>query len=264
MEENIIENIAYQMQEAVAAYHIIIVDSVSNAESYAEANLSPGEYERGTAAAAWKRLRSVRRRLDRTENTIILVDQVRAALGKMVWKGGKQEQAPPQPPQIRFLKHNASLTIAYSAGKKLYMMDDGMLTDDYKKASNDFQALGSDGKEVAGLEMRCYVEKNSTGAPFRKAAMRFCFPVTDVRSGELIQEVGFDLPFELLMSAEHYHIVEQGGGGMFYPLTEDFKRIPKGRGRGHVGWKGEPAARAAIEEDDELRERVLSRLMMDR
>lgn len=266
MEENIIENIAYQMQEAVAAYHIVIVDSVSNAESYAEANLTPGEYERGTAAAAWKRLRSVRRRLDRTENTIILVDQVRAALGKTVWKAGKQEQAPPQPPQIRFLKHNASLAIAYSQGKKLYMMDDYALTDDYKKASNDFMALGSDGKEVAGLEMRCKVEKNSTGAPFRQAAMRFCFPVTDVRTGELIQDVGFDLSFELLMSAEHYHIVESGGGGMYYPLDENFRRIakPKGRGKGHIGWKGEPAARAAIEENDELRERILSRLMMDR
>ena len=48
------------MQEAVASYHIIIIDSVSNAESFAEANLAPGEYERGTAAAAWKRLRGVR------------------------------------------------------------------------------------------------------------------------------------------------------------------------------------------------------------
>jgi RecA/RadA recombinase len=264
MDENIIENIAYQMEEAVAAYHIVIVDSVSNAESFAEANLKPGEYERGTAAAAWKRLRHVRRRLDRTENTIILVDQVRAALGKTVYKAGKQEQAPPQPPQIRFLKHNASVAIAYSQGKKLYMRDDGTLTDKYDQASTDFKALGSDGKEVAGLEMRCKVEKNSTGAPFRNGNMRFKFPVYDVRSGELIQDVGFDLSHELLISAEHYHIIESGGGGMFYPLDEDFKRIPKGRGKGHLGWKGEPLARAAIEADSEMQERILSRLAMDK
>jgi RecA/RadA recombinase len=181
LEENIIENIAWQMQEAVESYHIIIIDSVSNAESFAEANLSPGEYERGTAAAAWKRLRRVRAKLDRTENTIILVDQVRAALGQMVFRGGKQEQAPPQPPQIRFLKHNSSLSIAYSQGKKLYMSDDGSLTDDYKKASNDFKSLGADGKEVAGLEMRCKVMKNSAGVPFRNGNMRFAFPVYDTR-----------------------------------------------------------------------------------
>ena len=264
MDENIIENIAYQMEEAVASYHIIIIDSVSNAESFAEANLKPGEYERGTAAAAWKRLRHVRRKLDRTENTIILVDQVRAALGKMVWQGGKQVQAPPEPPQIRFLKHNASVNIAFAQGKKLYMMDDRSLTDKYDKASNDFKSLGADGKEVAGLEMRCKVLKNSTGAPFRNGNMRFGFPVYDVRSGELIQDVGFDLGYELLISAEHYHIIESGGGGMYYPLDDNYKRIPKGRGKGSLGWKGEPAARAAIESDGEMRERILARLAMDK
>jgi RecA/RadA recombinase len=264
LDENIIENIAYQMQEAVEAYHVIIVDSVSNAESFAEANLNPGEYERGTAAAAWKRLRGVRRKLDRTENTIILVDQMRAALGQMVFRAGKQVQAPPQPPQIRFLKHNASLAIAYSQGKKLYMMDDGTLTDKYDKASNDFKSLGADGKEVAGLEMRCKVEKNSAGVPFRNGSMRFCFPVMDIQTGEMLQDVGFDLSYELLISAEHYRIVESGGGGMFYPLDESFKRISRSNGRGVVGWKGEPAARLAIDGDDEMRERILSRLAMDR
>jgi RecA/RadA recombinase len=252
------------MQEAVASYHVIIIDSVSNAESYAEANLSPGEYERGTAAAAWKRLRAVRRKLDRTENTIILVDQVRASLGQMVFRQGKQQQAPPQPPQIRFLKHNASLNIAFSQGKKLYMMDDGSLTDKYDKASNDFKSLGADGKEVAGLEMRCKVEKNSVGVPFRNASMRFCFPVFDIQTGEMIQDVGFDLSYELLVAAEHYRIVESGGGGMFYPLDDKFKRIPKGRGKGDLGWKGEPAARAALDTDEEMRERILSRLAMDK
>ena len=174
------------------------------------------------------------RKLDRTENTIILVDQVRAALGQMVFRQGKQEQAPPQPPQIRFLKHNASVNIAFSQGKKLYMMDDGSLTDKYDKASNDFKSLGADGKEVAGLEMRCKVEKNSTGVPFRNASMRFCFPVFDIQTGEMIQDVGFDLSYELLIAAEHYRIVESGGGGMYYPLDDKFKRIRRSR------WPGRP------------------------
>ena len=94
--------------------------------------------------------------------------------------------------------------------------------------------------------------------------MRFCFPVYDIRTGEMLQDVGFDLSYELLMAAEHYHIVESGGGGMFYPLSDDFKRIPRSKGKGFVGWKGEPAAREALDEDDEMRERILSRLMLDR
>jgi hypothetical protein len=240
---------------------------VSNAESYAEANLSPGEYERGTAAQAWKRLRAVRRKLDRTENTIILVDQVRNKLGQTTWQGGKQV---PEvgPANIRFLKHNSSLSIEYSAGKKLYMMDDGSLTDDYKKASDDFRALGSDGKEVAGLEMRCKVIKNSTGVPLRNGNMRFCFPVTDIYTGELIQDVGFDLTHELLISAEYYKMVEQDGS-RFYPLDDNFQRIPKPGRNGRssktmFSWQGEAAARAGIDADDELRERILSRLMLDK
>ena len=106
--------------------------------------------------------------------------------------------------------------------------------------------------------------KNSAGVPFRNGSMRFCFPVFDVQSGEMIQDVGFDLSYELLIAAEHYRLVESGGGGMFYPLDDKFKRIPKGRGKGHLGWKGEPAARAALDNDDEMRERILSRLAMDR
>jgi RecA/RadA recombinase len=262
LDENIIENIAWQMAEMVEAYHIVIVDSVSNAESMMEAGLVPGEYERGSAPQAWRRLRKVRRRMDRQENTIIFVDQVRTQLGKTVFKGGKQV-APETPPQMRFFKHNHSLSIQFSPGRKLYMTDDRALTDDYKRASNDFMALGTDGHEVAGLEMNCKLDKNSTGKPFRNAKMRFQFPVTDTYTGELIQEVGFDTEFELLQAAEHYHIIDSGGGGMFYPLDDDFERIPKARGKGDFGWKGEPAARQAIAEDDELRERILTRLKLD-
>lgn len=261
VDENIIENIIYQMADAVDAYHIIIVDSVSNAESVQEAALVPGKYEQGTAAAAWKRLRSVRRRLDRQENTIIFVDQVRNQLGSTTFQGGKQVPEV-SPPKIRFLKHNVSVALAYGEGKKLYLDSNGVLTDDYKKASDDYKALGSKGKQVAGLEMRCKVDKNSTAAPFRNAAMRFRFPVVDTRSGELIQDVGFDEPFEMLEIAEHFHIVEMSGG-RFYPLDENFKHIPKpGKGKGDISWHGAPAARAAIMEDEEMIERIRTKLQL--
>ena len=110
LEENIIEEIIEEMVGALDAYHVIIIDSATNAQSYAEANLEPGEYERGTAAAAWKRLRKVRKRLDREQNTIIIVDQVRTQLGQQGYKG----QSPVTPPNIRFLRHNASIAVAFS------------------------------------------------------------------------------------------------------------------------------------------------------
>ena len=252
IEENIIEEIIEEMIAALDAYHLIIIDSASNAQSYAEANLDPGEYERGTAAAAWKRLRKVRKRLDRDENTIIIVDQVRSQ-----GLGGAAKYHGPEvaPPNIRFLRHNASIAIAFSPGKRLYLNDQKQLIDDYKKASNDFMALGSDGKEVAGVEMRCKIDKNSTGKPFRNAIGRFAFEVLDARTGEIVQDMGFDQGFELLTIAEHFHIIESAGGGMFYALDEQFKRTTQ-------KWKGEWRAIAGIIDDEELTFRIMSRLRM--
>src|SRR4051794_35524084 len=258
VEENIIEEIAYQMVQAVEGHHLIVIDSASNAESYAEANLDPGEYERGTAAAAWKRLRQVRRKLDRQENTIIIVDQMRMQLGEKM-RGGQQPRA--KPPQNRFLKHNASLAIEFAEGKKLYLNSERELTDDRDKASNDFKAMGTDWAEVAGIEMKCMIDKNSTGKPFRHGIMRFRFPMADARTGEMVQDVGFDQPFELLKAAEHFHIVEAGGGGNFYLLDEKFERVSRnGKGKSAISWRGEWRAALALAEDEELRDRILARL----
>lgn len=259
VEENIIEEIARQLEAAVEAYHLIIIDSASNAESYKEANLDPGSYEQGGSAAAWKRLRSVRRKLDRRENTIIIVDQMRMGLGN----SAKFQKPRPQPPQIRFLKHNASVAIEFSEGRRLYLNKDLVLTDDRDKAHNDFRAMGVDWAEVAGLEMRCEVQKNSTGKPYRHGIMRFKFPMSDARTGELVQDVGFDEPFELLKAAEHFHVVESGGGGMIYLLDEDFQRVSRnGTGKATISWKGDWNAALALADDDELRDRVLTKMRM--
>jgi RecA/RadA recombinase len=250
IDENIIEEIIEEMIPALEAYHIIIIDSATNAQSYAEANLSPGEYEMGTAAAAWKRLRQVRKRLDREQNTIIVVDQVRTQLGM-----GRGGTAPVTPPNIRFLRHNASLAIAFRAAQELYLNDSVQLVDDKKKASNDFIALGSDGFEVAGIQTRCKVDKNSTGKPFRNAVGRFKFDVADARTGELVQEAGFDEGFELLTIAEYFHIIESGGGGMFYLLDDKFQKTKQ-------KWKGEWRVIEGILNDADLTFQILSRLRM--
>jgi RecA/RadA recombinase len=249
IEENVVEEIAWQMAQAVEAYHLVLVDSASNTQSYAEANLEPGAYEQGTAAQAWKRLRQVRRKLDRQQNTIVIVDQMRMQLGQ------RHGSPKAKPPQNRFLKHNASIAIEFDEGKKLYLNKNLSLTDKRENASDDFKSLGTDWPEVAGMEMRCRVEKNSTGKPFRHGVMRFKFPMADARTGELIQETGFDEAFELLQAAEYFHLIESGGGGMFYLLDDNFEHT-------RTKWKGEWNAAQGIMEDEELRDRILMRLRL--
>lgn len=248
IEQNVIEEIINEIKGSLDAYHIFIVDSVSNAQSYQEANLDPGDYERGTAAAAWKRLRQVRRNWDRTENALILVDQMRMQLG--------QRQARAAPSQIRFIKHNISLDVEFDRGTKLYLNRDHILTDDKDKASDDYRAMGSDGKSVAGLEMKCFVAKNSTGKPFRNALMRFRFDVTNPATGELVQEMGFDQAYELMKIGEYFRVLEFGGGGMVYLLNDRFERTSS-------KWKGEWRVMKALAEDQDLVDHLLTRIAID-
>lgn len=250
---NIIEEVIRDASAALEAYHIVIIDSATNAQSFMEAALDPGEYEQGTGAKAWSRLKQFRQRFDRKENLLIIVDQVRSTgIG-----GSKRFRGPETaPPNVRFLRHNSSMSIEYDVGKKLYLDKYGVLTDDYDKASTDIKTLGTDGKEPHGLEMRCKVMKNSTGRPFRNARMRFRFPVNDIRTGEPMQDVGFDHAFEMLEIAEYFDILEKSGS-YWYLLDDNFERIKK------EVFHGDAKAHARIAGDEELQIRILGRLYAD-
>jgi RecA/RadA recombinase len=251
VEQNIIEEIVAEMKKASEAYNVFLIDSISNCQSLRQAALEPGEEDRATAAKAWTRLKQVRRRWDRTENTLVMVDQLRSqGIGGM-------GSTKPAPSQARFIKHNISLDIEFDRGVKLYLNNSGGLTDKKENASNDYRSMAADGKMVAGLQIKAHVEKNSTGIPYRDSLMRFKFDVTKPATGELIQEVGFDTGFELLKIAEYYHMIDAGGGGMFYLLDEEFNKV-KGK-----SWKGESRAISAIESDEDLAEEILTRCLID-
>lgn len=246
---NTIEEILESAKKAFSWAGLVIIDSATNAESIEEANKDVGEYRMGADARAWKGIRNMQKSFDRRYNTFIFVDQMRAAIG-----GGKY--APTSgPPNVRILRHRASLALEFDRGKWLYLDKNLMLTDDDKKASNDFRALGRDGKEVAGLEMRCKVAKNSTGKPFRNARMRFRWPVADRRTGEVVQEPGWDNSFELLEMATFFEIMEVSGS-YYYLLDEDFERTGD-------KWQGEAKARMALDDEPDLRDRILARVALD-
>lgn len=248
---NTIEEILESAKKAFSWAGLVIIDSATNAESIELANTEPGEYRVGADARAWKGIRNMQKTFDRRHNTFIFVDQMRSNIGSL----GKYSGPAAGPPNVRILRHRASLALAYDSGKWLYLDKNMMLTDDDKKASNDFRAMGRDGKEVAGIELRCKVVKNSTGKPFRNARMRFRWPVADRRTGEVVQEPGWDTSFELLEMATHFELMEVSGS-YYYLLDEDFERSGD-------KWHGEAQARAAIEQDADLRDRILARVALD-
>ena len=61
----------------------------------------------------------------------------------------------------------------------------------------------------------------------------------------------------------HFHIIE-ANGSRYYPLDEDFNKIPRGgKSKADLSFQGQAAARQAIAEDEDLRERILTRLLID-
>lgn len=262
--DNIVEELCDSMADAFrSGYHIVILDSATNTMSMAEAMAKPGDELVGSKARAWTRwANQVRREMDPERSIWLVVDQVRTK----IQLGSGIMGNPVGPPDIKWFKHNATLSIYFEQGKRLYFDKNGVLTDDYEKAAPGFKALGTiDGKEIHGLEMKAKIEKNSTGRPFRNSRMRFRFPVWQRRTAELIQSVGWDEGFELLEMGVYFEIIEKAGS-RFYPLDEDFERIRKngkGKSRTDVSWHGEGQAKAGIFDDEDLRSRILHRATMD-
>jgi RecA/RadA recombinase len=250
---NTIEEILDSAKKAFSWAGLVIIDSATNAESIEAANTDIGGYTVGSDARAWKGIRNMQKSFNRNYNTFIFVDQMRANIPQGL--NSRFLGPPAAPPNVRILRHRSSLALAFDRGKWLYLDKNMMLTDDEKKASNDFRALGRDGKEVAGIEMRCKVDKNSTGKPFRNARLRFRFPVAERRTGELVQRAGWDNSFELLEMALHFEIIEVSGS-RYYMLDHDFERTGD-------SWHGEAKARQAIEQDQELHDRILARVALD-
>lgn len=254
--EDIIEHVCDGMAAAMEWANLVILDSATVCESVQDAGLDPGEYSQASGPRAWSRLKRVQRAMKKNpgENTLIIVDQVRAQLGQKMFKG---QAPPPAPPGVRIFRHNASLAINFATGPKLYLDKNADLTDDYDKASNDYPALGTDGKEPHGLELRCKIDKNSNGRPFRNARMRFRFDVPN-RDGEIVQRAGFDEAFELVESAIEFNMLEKSGS-FYYRLDENGKRV-KGKTAGKA-MHGEAQVRSKIEEDEEWAEQIRQRLV---
>jgi RecA/RadA recombinase len=262
--ENIIEVVCDIAKGAFKdkAYDIVILDSAAACESIEKAGLESGAYERGADPRAWARIKGVTRAARRVNGTFIIVDQVRTqGIGGGGLGSGAMHRGPSLgPPNVRVIKHQASLAVEFNEGKKLYLDSNRQLTDEYEKASNDFPHLGAKGNEPHGLEMRCKVVKNSTGRPYRSARMRFHFEAAD-RHGEVVQGTGFDEPFELFETALEFGMLDNpGNGAHYYRLDEDGNRFPKNQTKGKA-MHGLAKVRAAILDDEEWAESIRQRLV---
>jgi RecA/RadA recombinase len=212
-----VEEIGDKMEALLSVIHLHVIDSCSIAVSEDELNADIRDWRPGINARAWgKVFRRLNERFDPTENTAILIDQVRVN-----FKTGSED-----PAGGKVFDHQSSMSVLFKKSGWLYRTNDGIL--EPKTTANK----GVDGQSTpAGQEIKIRVEKSSVCRPFRTATLRY-----DLDSLE------YDRVYEFMKAAKHYKVVEQHGAYWWY--TDEDGSVTK--------LHGDPGLREFIKDNGEL------------
>lgn len=217
-----IEAIGDIWESLLGVCHLFVLDSCSMAVSEDELNADIRDWRPGITARAWgKVFRRINERWDNSENTAILIDQVRVN-----FRTGSED-----PAGGKVFDHQSSMSVLFRAGKWLYRDEDGIL-DAGAKANK-----GPDDQSVpAGREIKVRVEKSSVCRPFRTATLHYDLDTLE-----------YDRTFEYIKAAKHYKIITTSGNGR-YQYIDDDGEVTK--------FHGDKQLRAFIEEQDGIREYI--------
>lgn len=217
VEGTTVEEIGEKMEALLGVIHLHIIDSCTIAVSEDELNADIRDWRPGINARAWgKVFRRLNERFDQTENTAILIDQMRTN-----FKTGGED-----PAGGRVFDFQSSMSVLFKKGSWLFRNPEGFLDEKAK------QEKGMSGQvEPSGIEIKARVEKSRVCRPFRTASRRLDLDTTQ-----------FDDMFEITKAAKHYKIVEQRGS--YYYL--DGEKIGQ----------GDKQLREYLEHHDLLQEKV--------
>lgn len=198
-----IEMVGEQMEAMLGVANFHVIDSCSNAVSIDELEADIDAWRPGLMARAWgKVLRRAHERMDRTDNTVVLIDQMRSKIG-----GGKGDND--APPGGKFLDFLSSNNMNFRRGKWLFFDDHGYLTETGKKKKPKTMS-GSPDPE--GREIRVRSEKSRTGRPEQSAILHF-----DMVNYQ------FDYEWEYVNALKVYDMVTQKGSWWEYEFADGTK-----------------------------------------
>jgi len=191
VEGTTIEEITDKMEALFSVVHLHVVDSCTAAVSEDELNADVRDWRPGITARSWgKSFSRLNERFDATENTVIMVDQVRTN-----FRTGAEEA-----PGGRILDHQSSMTVHFKKGSWLFRNSEGSLDE---KAT---QTKGMSGQaEPDGVEIKARIQKSRVCRPFRTATMRLD-----------LDSLTFDRLFEVSKAARYYGLVQQKGAYYYY------------------------------------------------
>ncbi len=192
-EGSIIEEITAKAAAYLDVAHILIIDSIGHCQSRAQYELDPAKGAtkgaRGTQAVAWGQfLKHVIERMDKHENMIVAIDQVRTnqTYGQEVASGSN------------IWDHCSSMDLHHRKVANLYQQADGSLGPDRPQKPH-YQTMGQE-VLIDGFEIGIEVNKSRVCRPFGKYRGRLGF-----------EDMQWDRNFELKKVALYLGVVTQSG-----------------------------------------------------
>lgn len=196
VEGTTVEGIGDKMESLLGVVHFHVLDSCSIAVSEDELNADIRDWRPGINARAWgKVFRRLNERFDQTENTAIIINQMRA---NFKTQGEDPEGG-------RLFDHQSSMSVLFRKSSWMWRDEDGILVvpDAKNKAKKE---TGTDDQIVpSGQEIKIRVEKSSVCRPFRTATLHFDLDTLE-----------YDRLFEYVKAAKHFGIVETHGSWYHY------------------------------------------------
>lgn len=229
-ETQVIEEICGVLSSYFAKVNLHVLDSTSNATSYLSLKQDPGKSQVGVDARVWKYALRDTETFFATKNSgipnmVVFIHQ----MSTNIRTGGAQAVAG------RFLRHTSSCSVKFSRGKFLWRKD-GVLREDKPDGVDDRSMAGY--AEPDGVEVYAKIEKSRTCRPFRVGSMQFDYT-----------KLAYDSVAELASSGIYHGIINKSGS--WYAVDGEDTNI--GQGLKHVY--------ARLADDEELRERILCRLL---
>lgn len=191
VEGTTIEGTGAKLEALLASVHVHILDSLAVGVSIQELGSDIEDNHMGLQARSWaKVLRRANERFDDTENTVIMINQVRDVFGR----GGGEA-----PPGGRLIDYISSLNLYFRRSSWLYRDDDGNLDSDNKQN----KGLADD-PEPEGIEFQVRVQKSRVCQPFRTARLRLDF-----------KTIEFDELWSYAKAAEYFEVITKTSAGRF-------------------------------------------------
>lgn len=192
LDDRRIEIVGGTLEAALLGAHLHIIDSTAAGVSLDELKEPVAKWQRGLKARVWNKVVDrFQARIDRKENAIVFIDQVRIDnnTGAYIVPGGEK------------LKHESGLTVQLRKGRKLYRKD-GDWTEQMPQKSDTLTGKA----EAEAMQYAAIVEKSRVGTPLRKAFSRY-----ELRNRR------FDIDYELAKIAEYFEVVEKSGNWFILP-----------------------------------------------